>query len=43
VLNLLGFVYYNEIRDCVKGGEGGKDREVNRKVKVKERGGDNDK
>jgi hypothetical protein len=41
VLNLLGFVYYNEIRDYIKGGKGGKDKEVNGEVKVKEKEGNN--
>ena len=43
MLNLSGFVYYNKIRDCIKGGEGNKDKEVSKEVRAKERGGNNDK
>jgi hypothetical protein len=43
VLDLLGFVYYNKIRDYIKRGEGGKDEEVGGEVRAEERGGDNDK
>jgi hypothetical protein len=42
LLNPLGFICYNEIRDYIRG-KGGEDGEVNREVKVKERGGNNDK
>jgi hypothetical protein len=41
VLDLLGFVYYNKIRDRVREEEGGKDREVDREVRAEERGGNN--
>ncbi len=41
MLDLLGFVYYNEIRDYVRGGEGSKDGEVGREVRAEERGGNN--
>jgi hypothetical protein len=43
VLNPLGFIYYNKIRDCIRGGEGGEDREVSREVGAEERGGNNNK
>jgi hypothetical protein len=43
VLDLLGFVYCDEIRDRVGGGEGGEDGEVGEEVGAEERGGDNDK
>jgi hypothetical protein len=43
VLDLLGFVYCNKIRDHIGGGEGGKDREVGGEVRAEERGGNNNK
>ena len=36
-----GFIYYNEIRDYIGGGEGSKDGEVGGEVGVEERGGNN--
>jgi hypothetical protein len=41
LLNLLGFVCHNKIRDYVRGKEGSKDKEVSREVRVEERGDDN--
>ncbi len=41
MLDLLGFVCYNEIRDYVRGGEGGEDGEVGGEVRAEERGGNN--
>lgn len=41
MLDLLGFIYCDEIRDCVRRGEGGKDGEVGGEVRVEERGDDN--
>jgi hypothetical protein len=43
MLDLLGFVYYNKIRDYIKGGEDNKDKEVGEEVRAEERGDNNNK
>ena len=43
LFNLLRFVYYNEIRNYIKEGKGNKDKEINKKIKIKERENNNNK
>jgi hypothetical protein len=43
VLNPSGFVCRNEIRDHIRGKEGSENKEIGGEIRVKERGGNNNK